>query len=628
VRLSTIFVILEKLYNKLIHHGKGEEEMLQAIKSSLQWKLIILITTVIVTIITSIGTFSYLKSSQAIEADVVRFSNQILKQSNFNLARYISDDEQFFQSIAGSDEFRQWANVPATERYKLASALLLIESRFILPYFNYHPEVLTISFYNRNGNENIYRNNYINNIVLKAGYTLQGNPWLDSPKGNGGRVQQVELRTDYVDRHSQTITLPVVTYKQEFQFNGQTVYLFMDISLLHVQHILDEIKLGSSGVTIISDLDGRIVSSPDITQVNQLLPESFLEQMKTGKEGFFYKKDSSQVIVYQTIPGTEWQVISYVPYHDLARSISSIRNWTLIMAIIGLLVATIFVYLISKSITKKLKELRRTIRMSRLGRFDIRTEVSGIDEVGELGEAYNHLLDRIENSIQQLAETRLVQQRAILSALQSQINSHFLYNALESINSMAYLSGQGNIQSTTIALSKMLRYTSNYQETLVTLEEEVNHLKDYIHIMASMYGEDILSEVELDPSLAGAACLKAILQPFVENSIKHSYEVTGMALKIMIYTELTSDSIVKIKIVDNGIGISKEKLEQVQQALKQHRTEEDFMQLSHVGLLNVHYRLTAYYRDGQSGVSIESPTEEGVEVTIRFPYHEKKEGKP
>lgn len=600
--------------------------MLQAIKNSLQWKLITLITIVIVTIITSIGTFSYLKSSQAIETDVARFSNQILKQSNFNLARYISDDEQFFQTIGGSEEFRQWANVPVTDRFNLANALLLIESRFISPYITYHPEVLSIAIYNQNGNENIYRNNNITNMVLKAGYTLQGNPWLDAGIPKIGRVQQVELRTDYVDRLSQKLTVPVLTYKQEFQFNEQTVYLFMDISLLHIQHILDEIKLGSSGFTIISDMDGNIVSSPDTSQINQPLPEPLRDQIGSNQEGFFYKSDTNQVIVYRTIPGTNWQVISYVPYHDLAKSISSIRTWTLIMAIIGLLVATLFVYLISKSITKRLKELRRAIRMSRLGRFDIRTEVNGTDEVGELGEAYNHLLDRIENSIQQLAETRIVQHRAILSALQSQINSHFLYNALESINSMAYLAGQHNIQSTTIALSKMLRYTSNYQETLVTLEEEVNHLKDYIHIMASMYGEDIISHVELDPSLAGAACLKAILQPFVENSIKHSYEVTGKSLHIMISAMRTSDQYVKIQIKDNGLGITKEKLEHIQQALKQQRTEEEFMQLSRVGLLNVHYRLTAFYQEDKSGVYIESPPEGGTQVTISFPYREKKEG--
>src|SRR5690606_3102909 len=121
-------------------------------------------------------------------------------------------------------------------------------------------------------------------------------------------------------------------------------------------------------------------------------------------------------------------------------------------------------------------------------------------------------------------------QQAVLRSLQAQINSHFLYNALESINSMAYLARHHQIERTALALAEMLRYTSEYTQTVVGMMEEVHHAVHYVEIMQIRYPSEIDFEYEVDDESRQAVCPKAIIQPIIENSIKHGLEKTGKHL--------------------------------------------------------------------------------------------------
>jgi two-component system sensor histidine kinase YesM len=595
--------------------------MIQAIRSSLEWKLILIIFATIFITVTGVSTFSFIKSSEAIDNDVVRFSNQILKQANLNLSRYIRDNEQFFRTISGSREFQDWLKIGPDDPYGLFDSYQKIEKTWITPFSTYHPETLSIKLYNENGNESTYRNEYMWESILAPYYSMKNESWLTSMDLTGKFSRYYGMNDQYTDKAGRSKSIPILTYAQKFRFAEQNGYLAIDISLLATQEILNEIQLGEHGLGMIVDQFGSIVSYPDPAQINTKLDPSIFTNISSNLSGSYYSAKSKQMIVYQTITGTDLKVIVIVPYGDLAKSISNIRHLTITLTIAGLLIASILAYLTSHSITRRLKQLRRTIKMTKLDQFDVRAQVSGIDEVAELASAYNLLLDRIENAIIQLAETRLVQQHAVLSALQSQINSHFLYNALESINSMAHLAEQPDIQQTTIALSNMLRYTSNYQQTIVTVKDEFDHLKNYFFIIRILYGDNISLSLEQDSSVEDAQCLKAIIQPFVENSVKHAYEVTGDRLLIRISTTRWKDRYVQIVIEDNGIGFTEERLNTIQQALSMGEKEQDYMRFSRIGVLNVHYRLKMFYTDSETGVYVERLLPEGgTRVIIRFPY--------
>ncbi|WNR46096.1 cache domain-containing sensor histidine kinase [Paenibacillus roseipurpureus] len=596
--------------------------MFVKLRSSLQWKLVSLISVSIFFVITSIGSFSYYKSVQAINSDVERFSNQILKQANFNLSRYIDDNEHFFQNLGASDEFIRWASVQDGNEYTILKHFKEMNDRFIDPFIAYHPETLSIVFYSELGYQNVFRNSTQSN-VLTPKYDFKEEPWGKLLSLSGKPERTVSVSSSYYNREGQLEKIPVISYAQKFIIGTKIAYMVLDLSLLPTQSILNEIELGNNGSTFIIDQQGSIISAPELNLIGSSVEASILESIGNASVGSHYMEKTKQMIVYRVIPNTSWRVLAMVPYNDLARSIIHIRYWTIGMMVIGVLIASILVILVASSITSRLKDLRRTIAKTRMGRLDIRMEVKGIDEVAELGGAYNHLLDRIDVSINQLAESRLMQQRAILSALQAQMNSHFLYNALESINSMAHLAGQMDIHETTIALSNMLRYTSNYQESLVMLNEEMNHVFDYICILKTMYRDEVQFTCQIEEGIKEARCLKAIVQPFVENSIKHGYEKTGEPMSVMITAAKVDARYICIIIEDNGSGFSPDKLIELRNHLRMDKPVKDVMELKRVGVLNVHYRLRTIYHDDMSGVSISNVDTGGARITVRFPYQTK-----
>ncbi|MGG1553762.1 cache domain-containing sensor histidine kinase [Paenibacillus ferrarius] len=597
--------------------------MLKKIRESLKWKLVLLISSLIFVIIGVIGTFSYHETSRTIRADVERFANQIIEQSNLNLNRYYLDNERFFYTIAGSREFREWSLIGRDDRYDQYDVYRQIEDQYIEPYITYHPEILSVKLYNQNGNERIYRTGRIDyNLILNSGYSLAQEHGLLDMNVSKGKQMLVSLNGNYTNGTGKPVVTPVLTFIQRFQFSFETVYLAMDVSLIPMQEMLQGISLGKEGESYILDEHGTIVANKNTSLINTKLDSDFLSQIKKSREGAVFISDTQRLVVYQTFQNTEWKVLVTIPYREVAKSIFIVRNVTLWTAIGSWVISLILVIIISDSVTKRLKDMRRTIKSTRAGELNVLMDVAGTDEVSELARAYNHLLNRLESNVQQLTESRVMQQEAVLSALQSQINSHFLYNALESINSLANLTGNEEIMQTTIALSAMLRYTSNYQNTIVTLEEEIAHLTNFLNIIGILYEDEIQSHIELPDDLKRVLCLKAIIQPIVENSIKHGFESTGQPMRIHISCSRYGKSYIKICITDDGIGFTDTKLAAIQNMLKAD-AEQNYKQGSKIGLRNVHNRLRMRYPQPETGVSVGRQSNGLTEVSIIFPLQMK-----
>lgn len=602
--------------------------MVKAIRSSLKWKLVLLISSMIFMIIGVIGTFSYYETSRTIRADVERFTNQILKQSNLNLNRYYLDNERFFQTIAGSREFREWSLVKPNNRYDQLALYKQIEDRYIEPYITYHPEILSVQMYNSNGNQSIFRTGRIDyDLILKSDYSLAQSGMLPDTEYSGDKKLLVSLSRNYTNGAGKPVETPVLTFIQRFQFLSDSVYLAVDISLIPTQEILQEMNLGDGGESFIVDKQGMIVASKHTSLIHTPLDSALWSEIRDSAGGSTFISGTGQLAVYQTFPNADWKVLVTIPYRNVAHSIFVVRNVTLWTAIVSWIVSLVLVILVSDSVTRRLKQMRRTIKSTRTGDLNVRMNIAGTDEVAEVALAYNHLLDRLEGNIQQLTESRVMQQEAVLSALQSQINSHFLYNALESINSLANLARNEEIKQTTIALSAMLRYTSNYKDTIVTLEEEIDHLQNYLKIIGILYEDEIVFDVHLPDDLRKVLCIKAILQPIVENSIKHGFESTGNPLRIEIQCAPYRQHYVQVCITDNGIGFSETKLEAIRQSMKED-SADNYKQGSRIGLLNVHNRLRMRYPQPETGVSVGRLDNGNTEVRITFPLQIMKEADP
>lgn len=595
-------------------------------RGSLKRKLALTFSVIMILTVALVASFGYYHTSKTIRQDAEQYSKQILGQANLNLARYYRDNQLFFATLAASEEFRRWLLTPTSDTYSLIFLTKDLQSRYIVPYSTYHPEIISIILFNENGNESVYRSgNPEAEAILMTGYSASREDWLKKIELNGEMTRFVNKPARYTQQFGKPIIIPVMTFAQKFQVQDQSGYLIMDISLRPTQEILDAVMQGNHALSMISDGGGMLIASPDSSRIGSQLPDSIRKSIMSSESGHFFEQESRQLVIFETVPGSDWKMIVQIPYDEVARSIYVVRNFTLLVAGMCLLAGLILVVWVSDSITRRIQLLRQTIKSTELGNLDVRVPSSGIDEVAALAQSYNRLLDRIEDTIEQLTESRLVNQKAVLSALQSQINSHFLYNTLESINSMANIAGHTEIRQTALALSKLLRYTSNYVQTMVTMQEEIGSLNDYMHIITILYGDQIDYRIDLQPSLLDAQCLKASLQPIVENCIKHGYESTGEKLTIDIRAQLTEDDYVYITIEDNGPGFEEAKLLQIRNRLKVKHPEKEFSKLDRVGLLNLHYRLKVVYNDARSGIEIpDRDTRAGAVIRIVFPYRKER----
>ncbi|MFB9327071.1 sensor histidine kinase [Paenibacillus aurantiacus] len=584
------------------------------VKQSLKWKLVTMIAAILILTVSAIGYVGYNQTMRSVGKDIDRLSKQILTQANMNLDRYYTEYEMIFLLLGSSLEYREWLH--ASSQPSLTSLSVRYYERIKENYLNrvflQYPEVISVSMYSPGGLEQ----HFTNAAILADDYSIRSEAFL----GESGQYDKVKfiprIADYYMDRSNKRMAKPVLTLFKRF-YDG---YLRMDISLTPSQNVMDRINIVDSSVAAVIDGSGMIIHHSDSSEVMKRMDERVVKLLAAKQQGSIYDSSRQELIVYQSIARTGWQILAIIPYEKIAGSLYHVRNTTIVISVIALIIAVILTYWAAGSVVKRIAKLRQAMLLTQVKNdFNLRAQVEGTDEVTDLGASFNKLLGHLERSVHDLAETRVQQHKAAITALQSQINSHFLYNTLETINSMALISRNPDIGTVAVSLSHMLRYTSNYKEWEVTLEDEIRHAEDYLGIMNVRFGDEVTYELNIPPKLRRARCSKALLQPLIENCIKHTRETTAEAVTIRVAAEVGGLDKLKLSVRDNGAGFSEEALIQLRRELRGDGLQA--YPLTGVGLSNLIYRLhmfyggeadIAFYNDGPAGGAV-------VEVTL--PLH-------
>lgn len=596
------------------------------VRNTMKWKLIVVFTALILFVVSTIGTVSYLQTSNTIKRDVQRLSDQVLKQANLNLERYLMGYTQSFLLLSFSPELEKWLQVKKDAPLDSYLYFQKIIGIYVQPFVYQYPEILSVTLYNNNGNEI----NYTIRHGFKKEYKFM-EAGLDAFM-DGNFTVDVRFSRDYVDSDGKGIEIPVITMVKKVRYGSDTGYVKLDIGLDPALTIVNELGIGNDGYGFIVEDNGKIIAHPDRSMITARLPDDLRQRIAGKENGSFFREDTHEFVLFRSIGSSEWKTVVVVPYREFARSIFFIRKFTIGIAVAALFISLMIAIGLSSSLTKRIAKLRKIIKTTARGKFDAKVEIAGSDEVAELGTAFNAMLEDLDNMVNALAESKVMQQKAVMSALQSQIDSHFLYNTLESINSLANLAGHKQIEQTTIALSKMLRYTSDYKSTVVPMREEIQHLIHYLDIMKIRLGDDFEYDIRVNPRCEEAYCLKAIMQPIAENSMKHANVPYGVPLRVCVSVDVASvegtDYIV-VRMTDNGQGFPEPKRIWMNERIKQINLSPLHHPHSNIGLLNIHFRLKMYYpHDPCAGVTLDNAEHDsGAAVEIRFPLqtHAKQE---
>ena len=286
----------------------------------------------------------------------------------------------------------------------------------------------------------------------------------------------------------------------------------------------------------------------------------------------------------------------------------------------------------SKRISIPIVELTNYAEKITVGNFDTKDlSLKTSNEIEILTVSLNKMKNEIREMFNEIKEKSLLEAKlketelenlkisnelknTEIQVLQAQINPHFLYNTLNSISRLAYLSNNHEIVTLIESLSEMLRYNLNKIDRSITLREEIENLKNYIYIQKVRFGQKLIVNFDVTTAHLDISMPCLILQPLVENSIIHGlkpYDYSG-EINIKIYD---AGGEVVIEIQDNGVGISMETL----QDLSQNAYQDDNTQQSGIGFQNVMARLKDFYKSARC-LSVRSKEGEGTTITLRFPF--------
>jgi two-component system sensor histidine kinase YesM len=245
------------------------------------------------------------------------------------------------------------------------------------------------------------------------------------------------------------------------------------------------------------------------------------------------------------------------------------------------------------------------------------------DEIGILFTEHDAMVNSLNHYIKNEYQNKLITLDAQMRALEAQINSHFLFNTLESINSIAEIEEVESISIMSLALGNMFRYSIKTKSELVSLQDELKHVQDYVSIQQIRFDSSFQILYDIQEGITDTKILKLILQPLVENSLYHGLNRCSIkgTISLSAYIE---DSVVIIKIQDNGKGIPEEQLSKIKDMLNK---PPQFTELGHrehisIGLKNIHTRIQLYY-GLDYGLSIESIEGKGTSILIKVPRIER-----
>lgn len=310
---------------------------------------------------------------------------------------------------------------------------------------------------------------------------------------------------------------------------------------------------------------------------------------------------------------TGWKSYSAIPAEGLfpqAKDLSSAIWLVVMMCTIGIAgIIAVLVYAMARPI----KRLSGAMSQVQEGDFTVRVPNRRKDEIGELTDSFNYMVDKINTLIRQVYQEKIAQKNAEVQALQAQINPHFLYNTLDSVNWMLIDREEYDISDIIISLGSLMRYCIEDENAFVPLDREVEYVISYLKIQKNRLEDKLEYQVQVDNALREEKVPKLILQPMVENAITHGIEPRRQKGKVSILIRDAGEEIL-VTVEDDGIGMTPEQLNHLKEELPDLEKEGH----TGIGLRNVDRRIRLHYGE-QYRIRIESVYGEGTSIHLRIP---------
>lgn len=538
-------------------------------------------------------------------------SQELLDLESENLDRYISELANFCIQPYYDNTFTRIIN----QKKPLSSAQIDYMKQQMYYYYYSRNDIQAYEIYLINQDLSIGRTENQEHI------RVQSSPQFDTQTAASNCSKDPMFQSiTYCDKDNAFFTY----CHSLFQIKGQTqqalVHLQVNTSYLK-QMLQNHQKAGSDFIMLNADNEFIYSSNTALFGANDSIDEFFTTQ-RTLKNGAITVEINGKdyLMVSAKSQKNNIQLINLIPLSIIDAELKGATSSLLINGICIWLITIFLVYLFTYLLTKPLKTLSKRMQYAGSGDFHTFPEMHGSSEIAELSHSFNSMLRHIEQLIQQNYIAKLSEKNARLTALEAQLNPHFLYNTLQAISTEALINDQFTIHRMITSLASNLRYTIKGGD-LVPLKSEVQYLSDYIYLLKMRMNDALVFNIDTEPELDDYMIPKISLQALVENSIIHGKSTNKESIKIKVtLTRLPNDRL-QISVYDNGCGISQEQQNKLYQDFESALTAKN---PGGIGLANLYVRLHLLYNE-PTDLKIESAEHQYTNIILTLPCVNQKE---
>lgn len=383
-----------------------------------------------------------------------------------------------------------------------------------------------------------------------------------------------------------------VTYLNKYTRNGVIGLVQIDIDYKKIEEAMSAMKMTEGDFAYITDKDGHVIYAP------------FDEDLWMGLEDIvsFKRQTGNSIIRECKIKNGLWKIVQVNSQNMLKDELNKLSSAWFSVAALCLISAILLALLLSHSITKPITSLIKNMHKVSDGNFNAKVEKSSNKDLAELADSFNIMVSEVDKLLKENVSKERERMTMELTALSTQINSHFLYNTLNTIKWMAIKIGADDIAKLVVSLVNMLEYSCKNMDKPVYISEEISFIEDYIYIQEVRYKSTVNIHYDLDETLKDCMILKMLLQPIMENAMIHGFIDRSSGNEIRICIRNLGNHI-QIQVKDNGKGFA--------------YAGKD--RLTGIGLTNIQDRLRLNYGEKYQ-LNIESKIGTGTIITVEIPF--------
>lgn len=576
---------------------------------SIQTSIILAYSLLILSILFTFSFFFYQYTIDQDKNTSLSYSRQLVDQMNSSIDNYIEQMENISSSLVDS---RNCAALLENGGLSLSSA-----GRKAVNTLTTKMSIIASS-----------RNDIVNIVLLgRKGQAVFGdssdllNPYADyrdmdwyrsALAGKGAFVISTSHVQNLVLNHYRwVVSISRAVTSKAGRWDG---VLLIDLNYNIISNICKNIKFNARSYVFLIDDKGNMIYHPQQQLVYSDIKREYIDTaLKASGSTVTVGTGSDQrYYVAMRSPVTGWTAVGVIYTEELVSRRNSILLFYLFITLIAIGVSTGCAIIISKGITRPIKQLEKTMREAETGDLSIQANIQTDNEIGQLAREFNMMLQRINQLVVQNISTQRQRRKSELKALQAQIKPHFLYNTLDTIIWLTESGKTEDAVSVTAALANLFRTSVSRADELIPLSMELSNVKSYLIIQQVRYRDKLTFSIDIPQEFLQSMVVKLMMQPIVENAVDHGIKPKQGPGKITITARQNSRRLI-ISVHDDGVGIPEETLRKIRCG-----KEISSKSSSGIGVSNVNRRLKLYFGN-RYGLRFQSASGYGTTVYIILP---------